>query len=43
MEDEIEELLTDINANDNYENDFDEVIIFKINENNHLQDEIFVA
>jgi hypothetical protein len=43
MEDEIEELLADINANDNYENDFDEVIIFKINENNHLQDEIFVA
>lgn len=43
MEDEIEELLADVYANDNYENDFDDVIIFKMNENNHLQDEIFVA
>lgn len=47
MEDEIDSLLEEIYANDSYENDdfdlFDEIIIFKINENNHLQDEIFVA
>lgn len=44
MDNEIEELIADINDDYNYyENDFDEVIIFKINKNNHLQDEIFVA
>lgn len=46
MEDEIDSLLEEIYANDSYENDldlFDEIIIFKINENNHLQDEVFVA